>query len=341
MRIQSSEIAFESAHRREDRLEQRVELRIARPPPAPRPDTVSLSERAIQAGAVEASDAGEAAPGSDDGLPPGLSLVKMLLEYLLGKSIDIFDAAKLHGDADAAEATPAEAPPPPARAQPSPGAALEATATVTRVDSEATTVGAEGIVRTADGREIRFELHLDLERYHAETTSVTIETGAPKKKDPLVINFGGTAAQLTSDRIEFDLDADGIRELIPNVTSASGFLALDRNGDGRINDGRELFGTASGDGFADLSALDGDGNGWIDEGDAAWSQLRVWRRDGDTDALRTLEQAGVGALYLGRVASTFEHRDADNQALGELRSTGVYLAESGKAGTLQQLDLFV
>lgn len=342
MRIQSSDIAFESAHRREDRPQERVELKISRPPPAPRPDTVSLSERAIQAGVTEPSSTAPGSAVDDGGLPPGLSLVKMLLEYLLGKSIDIFDAGKLHDPADGAQAASAESPAPPPQppAQPPPGAAVEATATVTRIESEQTSVGAEGIVRTADGREIRFELHLDLERSHTETTSVSVTNGAAKKKDPLVINFGGTSAQLTSDRIAFDIDADGLKDLIPNLTSASGYLALDRNGDGRIGDGRELFGTASGDGFADLAKLDDDGNGWIDEGDAAFSQLRVWRRDGATDSLQTLAQAGVGALYLGRVESPFEHRDAGNQGLGELRSTGVYLDENGRAGTLQQLDLF-
>jgi hypothetical protein len=48
--------------------------------------------------------------------------------------------------------------------------------------------------------------------------------------------------------------------------------------------GAELFGARSGDGFAELAALDGDGNGWIDEGDAAW---QAWH-----DALMDLlEQA--------------------------------------------------
>ena len=47
--------------------------------------------------------------------------------------------------------------------------------------------------------------------------------------------------------------------------SGSGFLALDKNGNGKIDDGSELFGTKSGDGFADLAEYDSDGNGWIDE----------------------------------------------------------------------------
>src|SRR5689334_13302202 len=117
MRIQSSDIAFTSAHQREDRLTQHVTMRIERAAAAPRPDTVSISERAIQAGVPDAASAPEssAAGAKDDGLPPGLALVKMLLEYLLGKSIDVFQAGKLHdpSDATAAATPPPEAPPAP------------------------------------------------------------------------------------------------------------------------------------------------------------------------------------------------------------------------------------
>mgnify|MGYP000465316364 CR=1 FL=1 len=54
------------------------------------------------------------------------------------------------------------------------------------------------------------------------------------------------------------------------LQGGSGYLALNKNGDGVINDGSELFGTASGDGFYDLSMYDEDGNGWIDENDHAY-----------------------------------------------------------------------
>ena len=95
----------------------------------------------------------------------------------------------------------------------------------------------------------------------------------------------------------------------------------------------------SGDGFAELARLDADGNGWVDEGDAAFAKLGVWRPDGG--GIRSLAQAGVGALLASGVSSPFSLRSAQNAPLGEVRATGLYLTEEGAARPLQQIDLVV
>ena len=178
--------------------------------------------------------------------------------------------------------------------------------------------------------------------YHEESdVSITIGDARPTK-DPLVVNFNGAAAQLSSQRFSFDLDADGRGEEINFVGGGSGFLVFDRNGDGKVNNGLELFGARSGDGFAELSALDVDGNGWVDDGDAAYGSLRVWSRNAaGKDLLVTLSQAGIGALSVASVASEFSLKDSGNELLGQIRSTGLYLREDGQVGTLQQVDLTV
>ena len=87
------------------------------------------------------------------------------------------------------------------------------------------------------------------------------------------------------------------RKRYPLREKAQVFLALDKNGDGRMNDGSELFGTASGDGFKDLAAYDEDGNGWIDENDSIYSQLKIWTKDENgKDHLIDLKDADVGAI---------------------------------------------
>jgi len=124
--------------------------------------------------------------------------------------------------------------------------------------------------------------------------------------------------------------------------SASGYLAIDNNADGRINDGSELFGTRSGDGFADLARFDSDGNHWLDEADPVFDSLRVWQHDaGGKDILSTLRDKGVGALYLGSTETPFALTDKENRLLAQIRASGVYLKEDGRAGSLQQIDLAV
>ena len=124
------------------------------------------------------------------------------------------------------------------------------------------------------------------------------------------------------------------------MASGSGFLALDRNADGRINDGRELFGALSGDGFTDLAQLDDDGDGWVDAADAAFEQLRIWLPDANGDGrLATLQELGVAALSTRSIASPFALRGESNSDLGQLRSTGVYVGTDRSVGSVQQIDL--
>ena len=84
------------------------------------------------------------------------------------------------------------------------------------------------------------------------------------------------------------------------VGPGSGFLALDQNGDGTVNDGSGLFGARTGNGFHELAAYDDDGNGWIDEGDSVYVGLRIWEKDAEgNDRLMALGKRGLGAIFLG------------------------------------------
>lgn len=213
--------------------------------------------------------------------------------------------------------------------------------TETLREYEATRFGANGTVRTADGRTIDFSLELDMCREYSCQRTVR-QSGSIELRDPLVINFDGKAAALSGERFEFDLDADGTVERIPGLAAGSAWLAFDRNRDGCINDGSELFGTRSGNGFADLALLDDDGNRWLDEADAAFSSLSLWEKNeaGD-DTLSSLREKGVGAIYLGSATTPFALADADNEKHGYIRASGVYLREDGGVGSVQQVDLAV
>ncbi|MFN8524785.1 MAG: hypothetical protein U0821_16945 [Chloroflexota bacterium] len=245
------------------------------------------------------------------------------------------DAPKLEGvDSAAAANTPA---PPPRQ-----GWGVEYDSVTRVAEHEQTTFAAEGVVKTADGKEIKLNLDLQMTRDYVSEERVSIRAGDAVRKDPLVINYGGSAAELLAGKTEFDVDADGKADQIATLQPGSAYLALDLNGDGAINDGSELFGTKSGDGFADLARYDDDHNGWIDEGDAVFSRLKLWNQAaGGTSSLQSIQAQQIGAIYLGRQATPFELKDANNQSLGAVRSTGIFLRENGSVGSVQQIDLTV
>lgn len=200
---------------------------------------------------------------------------------------------------------------------------------------------AVGVVRTADGREIDFSVAMNMSREFVQESNLQMGAGS-QKIDPLVINFDGLGASLGQTRFEFDLDSDGTTEQIATLRPGSGYLALDRNGDGTINNGSELFGPSSGRGFAELAAYDEDGNNFIDEGDSIYHQLRIWmtNEDGSTQ-LAALGDKNIGAIFLGHVSSPFQLKDEQNNLLGEVVNSGVYLTEDGRTGVVQEINLTV
>lgn len=150
--------------------------------------------------------------------------------------------------------------------------------TLSYVETEVTSFEAHGSVMSADGRKMDFKMEMGMSRVYAEVQG-TRRYSEFNFKDPLVVNLEGDAKDITTRKYDFDIDGDGEKDKISFAGRGSGFLALDKNGDGKINDGTELFGTGSGDGFSDLAAYDDDGNGWIDENDKIFMKLLVWSKE--------------------------------------------------------------
>jgi len=306
---------------------------------------VSLSTEAQQkaASVVEFAESAEVAALGEDGdllTDLNMRILKALFEKLTGRKFKTYNLAASQQSAVAAPSTTsADA----AQAQATPtnaGWGLRYERHEVYHESESTQFAAQGVVRTADGQEIQIGVELNMSRSFTSTLDESLLMGDARLKDPLVINFDGAAAQLTQDTFSFDIDADGSEDQIAFVGPGSGFIALDANNDGVVNDGSELFGAQSGDGFADLAAYDGDGNGWIDENDDIYSQLRIWTKTASgEDQLLALGAKGVGAIYLGRVETLFSVKDGNNELQGQVRATGLFLFEQGGVGTMQQLDL--
>ena len=156
--------------------------------------------------------------------------------------------------------------------------------------------------------------------------------------DPLVLNFDGILPDLDTQNFSFDIDCDGKSDQISMLKEGSGFLALDKNNNGYIDDGTELFGTQNGNGFYDLMRYDEDKNGWIDENDSIMDGLRIWMKNDNEDKLITLGEMGIGALYLGATKNSFTIRSDENETLGKIKSSGLFLNEDGTSGMMNQID---
>ena len=138
---------------------------------------------------------------------------------------------------------------------------------------------------------------------------------------PIIVDVGRDGYRLTSleDGVFFDLDADGAAELVSwtRADSDDAFLAFDRNGNGVIDDGGELFGNytpvypgtriTAPNGFEALRFLEGPSYGQasrdevLTEADAAYGRLLLWtdrNHDGisQPDELQSLHRAGLRAV---------------------------------------------
>lgn len=203
---------------------------------------------------------------------------------------------------------------------------------------ESTSLAMSGTFTTEDGRAFAFNLDYQLKREYVRTTDVSIRAGDAVVKDPLILDVGGVGGFGTGSTA-FDLDRDGNTEALRHLSNGSRYLAADFNRNGRVDNGGELFGPSSGNGFGDLAAHDDDGNGFIDHGDAIWDLLRLWTGDDAKPAL--LAQWKVAAIGLMSIETPFSYRDANNDLIGENPRAGVYLTDDGQAGVVKQVDLVV
>lgn len=340
MEITESRLALASRHQTVARQERRETLTMWHDAPRPEPaDTPRFSKGARALQPAPARLPAGARGGLDSAHDLEIEILRLIVERMTGRKIQLVDPAEVQAPPDTA--TPAA---PPSASAPAPEAAgwgLVYDHYESRYEREDTAFRAEGVVRTRDGREIAIEVALNMSREFFTEERLQVRAG-DALKDPLVVNFGGNAARLERDRFEFDLDLDGRRDQVTFLAPGSGFLTLDRNGDGRVNDGGELFGPRSGDGFAELAELDDDGNGWVDGGDAAFERLRLWSRTADGETrLAGLGAHGIGAIYLGHIDTPFLLKDEANATLGRVSAGGLFLGEDGDAGSVQRVDLAV
>jgi hypothetical protein len=291
--------------------------------------SVRLSAKGLK-GRIENLEPGSKSYTVDDAK---VQLIILMLKSLTGKNLD-FESIKniLKGDIASVSTNNGS------------GSAVQQTQTLEQIEireeTEDTVFYADAIIKTEDGQEVHFQIELGMSRSFRQ--ELRIESESRQLTDPLVLNFAGTAADLGETSFDFDLNSDGQTEQISSLKAGSGFLALDKNQDGVINNGSELFGPSNGNGFAELSVYDLDDNDFIDENDPIFDELKVFTQDSEGNQyLSSLYEKGVGAISLGSIETPFELRDGQNSLRAKIRSTGVFVGASGNHGTVQQVDFAI
>ncbi|BCM25597.1 calcium-binding protein [Methyloradius palustris] len=167
----------------------------------------------------------------------------------------------------------------------------------------------------------------------------------PQRSDPFTLDLNGNGVETTgisnTNPILFDVDADGIKTSTGWVAPSDGLLVMDRNGNGYIDNGRELFGDATlksngqlaADGFDAIADQDTNQDGIVSSLDDNWDNLLVWRdlnQDGISQAneLTSLNTLGIASINVTSV----EHNTLLNNG-NVLADLGTFTYSDGTSGT--------
>jgi hypothetical protein len=144
--------------------------------------------------------------------------------------------------------------------------------------------------------------------------------------DPLVIDLDGDGIETTTlnKGVNFDINGDGIKEKTAFITGGDGLLALDRNHDGKITSGTELFGDQNGaeDGFMELAKFDSNNDSIINRDDPVFKDLKVMI--GNDSELFTLDMLDINEISLmgKKKAGFYNNNNYIKETAGFKRSDG-------------------
>ena len=200
----------------------------------------------------------------------------------------------------------------------------------------------KAIIKTQN-EDFEINLNISYTKEFYEKHEERIEFSEVSYLDPLVIQYSKEASSL--DYLEedlsftFDIDANGESDTLAQLKEGNGFLALDKNSNGKIDDGAELFGPNTNDAFGELREFDSDENNWIDENDPIFNDLKIWRKNSDgEDELFALGDSEIGAIYLKDASTDIDINKNVKDPLAHLKSTSFFVREDGSAGLLSSLD---
>ena len=168
-------------------------------------------------------------------------------------------------------------------------------------------------------------------------------------RDPIILDLDGDGLETVglASNVYFDHDGDGVLTRTGWAGKDDALLVWDRNGNGRIDTGAELFGdftpllngTLAPNGFAALAALDANGDGVIDASDPAFAELKLWRdadQNGATGAGELISLADAGILSMN-LANTLKNQNLANG--NQLTREGSFTRTDGTTSAMGEFRL--
>ncbi|WDE04300.1 hypothetical protein SG34_023620 [Thalassomonas viridans] len=171
---------------------------------------------------------------------------------------------------------------------------------------------------------------------------------AANLQDPLLVQFGSQSLGHIEGGQEFDINGDNSLDTLPVFSGDVGYLVFDKNANGRADDGSELFGPATGNGFNELAAFDSNQNGFIDKEDEHFEQLYLWQPGtagengedpGSQPSWLSLDEAGIMAINLSAIATPYTFYDENDRVQAQMRQSSFAIGENGRGYGVHQVDV--
>lgn len=171
----------------------------------------------------------------------------------------------------------------------------------------------------------------------------------PPRRDPLTLDLNNNGLETvginTADPILFDHDGDGVKSATGWIAPSDGLLVWDKNNNGAIDSGRELFGDATlktdgqlaTDGFDALADLDSNNDGEVSSADTNFANLKIWQdlnQDGITQAgeLTTLAAQNIASFNVAKTANSQTLNNGN-----QIADLGSYTKSDGSQATLGEV----
>lgn len=179
------------------------------------------------------------------------------------------------------------------------------------------------------------QLHFEFDVQFQSEETIQYQDVQVQQSDPITLDLDGDGIELSSYRngADFDITGSGKRAKTAFVNGGDAFLALDRNKNGVIDSGKELFGDQNGarNGYEELAKLDTNGDGLINAKDRDFDSLMLFRDNGngrtERGELVSLAKAGITELDL-------HYASANQKAAGgnSIAQTATYRRSNGQLG---------